>query len=181
MRKIKEYSFIVLFAWVITAFGAYAMQVDYQMEIVSTLPIVFLFYRYGVKVLPISLAYGVGNGAVIAMAAQKDYTSSIVYYVIVASLLAIHGLFAKNVHRTLNNRRMASVNLNNVTATLMVSLGLIGLDFVFEQRLITTHAIYYAVFTILFVALFAKMKPHWILTKRSLFLSSKERSKLLND
>ncbi|MBS4762357.1 hypothetical protein KG089_06555 [Carnobacteriaceae bacterium zg-ZUI252] len=94
----------------------------------------------------------------------------------------IIGVFSKNIHRNLNNKKIKVV-VTNVVAAQLLSASIIAV-----MRLVSDNVpssmldiLFYAISSICFVLIIAFVKPKWILTTRSRYLSSKERSRLLND
>lgn len=92
------------------------------------------------------------------------------------------GLFAKNIHRNLNNKKMTTVQLNVVAAQVISTVLTIGLTFVSTNSGVTLLAgVFYGISSSVLVLVLAYINPRTILTNRSRYLTSKERSKLLND
>lgn len=92
------------------------------------------------------------------------------------------GFFAKNIHRNLNNKKMKTVQLNVVAAQVISALVIILLSFIYPDSGVTLlDGVVYGVSSSALILVLAYIKPRTILTNRSRYLTSKERSKLLND
>ena len=89
---------------------------DYQV-IWELLPIVWVALRHGSASAVIS-AILAGSMAGYLKNGHFDLKLLVVYWVLPLTMGAIAGLFARNTHRTLNNRRYSAVRLNIVTGTL---------------------------------------------------------------
>lgn len=103
-------------------------------------------------------------------------------YHIYYSIATVIGMFAQNIHRNLNNKKMSTVQLNIVTAQ-VVSAGLMALfTFLNSKPLVLwLDCVVYGCVSIIVLLVLVYVQPKIILTSRSQYLSSKERSKLLND
>lgn len=115
----------------------------------------------------------------------------------VVMILAVEGLtmgiaggFARNLQRTLNNRRMFSVYLNLITGTILAMIADFVVAFLGDQFLVgradafTRAGIRFSISTpiilvILIVGLF--VRKQWFIPKNTTYLSRHERSHLLND
>ncbi|MBD5784245.1 energy-coupled thiamine transporter ThiT, partial [Francisella tularensis] len=138
MKQIKEYTlvlglvFSVAFIFSFIQSQSKPIIMDFNIMMITTLPIVTLFYRYGCyPTIIVGTIYGVGVG-IMAFWAHGD-VGLMLAYVLFGVSLSINGLFAKNVHKTLNNKRLNSVWLNVITASVLISLLMIGLT-VFNIR-----------------------------------------------
>lgn len=106
----------------------------------------------------------------------------IVMYQLHGLLAIIVGFFAKNIHRNLNNKKMATVQLNVIAAQIISTLLMLGLNVMFPNSSVTLlDCLFYGISSSVLILALAHIKPKTILTVRSRYLSSKERSKLLND
>lgn len=115
--------------------------------------------------------------------------------VIQTAMVGLSGKFARNLQRTLFNRRMSSVYLNLITGTVLTYLAFFVLKFVFNQYVLAPGEIAdgaYAMtmgisflgnlalaLVILMIILNVSAK-YWI-PKNTPYISRKERSRLLND
>lgn len=148
---------------------------------ITPLLITGIAYRYGFKY---ALVGNILNAVLSAFIWHKLYHVDLNQFLLIFSLYAVSvattGLFAKNIHRTLNNKRYKSVYLNIVTSLLISSI-LIGV--VSFATIQTPYRVVFRflIINIIYCLVIARVFPNMILTKRSRFLSSKERSKLLND
>lgn len=161
----------------------------------------------GLTMLPVlwlSLRYGYELGSVVALIASiilgilsygfSDIMLMVLYYIIPITLSAGGGLFARNTHKTLNNRRYSSTYLNISTASLLASLVYylvlfwIGPLIAKQSSLLPINAMDFwislivtAAINALILCLMARFVPKTIIPKRSPYLSRKETSALLND
>ena len=166
---------------------------DYQV-IWELLPIVWVALRHGSASAVIS-AILAGSMAGYLKNGHFDLKLLVVYWVLPLTMGAIAGLFARNTHRTLNNRRYSSVRLNIATGTLLSAFMFMVIKFVLapfalymDHLAISMKSLPFwgswllstvVVSGILFLV--AHQKPNWILPRRSKYLSSYETSSLLND
>ncbi|MBS4749961.1 hypothetical protein KG091_02585 [Carnobacteriaceae bacterium zg-ZUI78] len=184
VKNIKEISIALMMTLLLTVIICYVR--PELLLPVAMLPFITTVYRYGFSALyGVSILYGVIAGILTSIILKQDMTINIFMFVAASLILCACGFFTKNIHRTVNNRRMKSVWLNIVTATVCSSLAFVGLYYVsmsMNYALISIQSIIYLeVYMLLSVLFSAYQYPILILTKRSPFLSSKERSKLLND
>lgn len=108
--------------------------------------------------------------------------------------VALVGFFAKYTQKTLNNRRLSSTYLNIATGSLLASLAYFCLRFVVAplamgqavsfnwkgwQDWVTVLMTWLMAAAVL--SIMARLKPSWIIPRRSKYLSRKETSSLLND
>lgn len=115
--------------------------------------------------------------------------------ILASTLLGLAGLFARNLQRTLHNRRMPSVYLNLITGTIlsllsyfvvrMLSQKLIiaGTNHTWEQVL-SENGINFGVNTIIILAILMiilNTSSKFFIPQNSPYISRKERSRLLND
>lgn len=122
----------------------------------------------------------VAIGALIKNGTVQPY--DILVYQLYQYMAIVIGFFAKNIHRNLNNKKMTTVQLNVVAAQVISALLTIGLTFVFTNSGVTLlDGVVYGINSSVLVLVLAYIKPRIILTSRSRYLTSKERSKLLND
>lgn len=122
----------------------------------------------------------VAIGALIKNGAVQPF--DILMYQLFGLTAVVIGLFAQNIHRNLNNKKMATVQLNVIAAQVVSSLLTIFLSFVYSNSGVTLlDGVFYGISSIVMVLVLAHIKPRTILTSRSRYLTSKERSKLLND
>lgn len=163
---------IVLF--VLSAFQMPVIMISLAIAILS-----LFAYRHGT----VALGFGciVGAAATVFVFSLYKGTVNTFQLIYFGTVAGIPGLFAKNVHRTLNNRKMNSVILNVVVAQFIVSALVFGEVLVGDKLFTLLDVTYLFIVVSVLVILIAYIKPERILTKRSAFLSHKERSKLLND
>lgn len=163
--------------------------------LLAPLPLIYLGLRYG---SPTAIVAGAIAGSIIGFL-KHPWTAwqTIVLYEILPLLMpAIAGLFARNTHRTLNNRRYFSVYLNIWTASIAVYLafGLVKYQLallVVQPPTVELSTIFHwsfwlsilgsAALSAFTLSLMARSKPSLIIPKRSRFLSRRETSSLLND
>ncbi|MBF0780427.1 MULTISPECIES: energy-coupled thiamine transporter ThiT [unclassified Granulicatella] len=187
MKKIKEYILVLTLSLVLACVLTFILSnsrfvfLNLNTILLSTFPIIILFYRHGFyPAFLVGAIYGIGVG-IIVMLFDKGNMLTVAAYSILGISLSINGLFAKNIHKTLNNRRMNSVWLNVITANGIITLIIFGLTFFHVHTINVISVVYYGLTSSMVPMVIAYQKPEWILTKRSPFLSRKERSKLLND
>ncbi|MEY8371396.1 energy-coupled thiamine transporter ThiT [Aerococcaceae bacterium 50-4] len=112
-----------------------------------------------------------------------------------AAMVGLSGKFARNLQRTLFNRRMSSVYLNLITGTIMTYAAFFILKFVFNQYVLNvgqvadgTYAMSMlwsflanlALALIILIIILNISSKYWI-PKNTPYISRKERSRLLND
>ncbi|MFE0442374.1 energy-coupled thiamine transporter ThiT [Aerococcus sp. NPDC058936] len=112
-----------------------------------------------------------------------------------AAMVGLSGKFARNLQRTLFNRRMSSVYLNLITGTSMTFAAFFILKFIFNQYVLNvgqvadgTYAMSMlwsflanlALALIILVIILNVSSKYWI-PKNTPYISRKERSRLLND
>ena len=189
----------------------------HQLRAMSALPVVILAIRrcWRVGLLAAIMTHllarliiagmllfnGLDGWEVNAMMTQLLFNPGLLLTAVIQSFAwAIPGFFARNIHRTLNNRRWQSVWLNVVTATALFAamrfLGhwltallasKMGQSFGQEVFVFGFHELVWLMPVIVWIVyaailmLLAKVAPKVLLTAKSPFLTSKERSKLLND
>lgn len=115
--------------------------------------------------------------------------------VIQTAMVGLSGKFARNLQRTLFNRRMSSVYLNLITGTVLTYLAFFVLKFVFNQYVLApgeiadgayamTMGISFlgnlALALVILVIILNVSAKYWI-PKNTPYISRKERSRLLND
>lgn len=145
----------------------------------ALLLIVSCRYGFSRSLIP-AVIFGVAVGFTYSQYFTTDVALSIVIYILTGVAVVASGLFARNMHRTLNNRRFSSYALNSVTSIGLSSavFGIVDLlTNIYDSLLIVVYA---GVGLVLLLGYSWKV-PKFLLTKRSPFLSNKERSKLLND
>lgn len=148
---------------------------------ITPLLLVFITYRYGFNYAIVGHTMSsIVTALITAYVYKMDLIQSLLVYVCYAVAIAIPGLFTKNIHRTLNNKRYKSVLLNIVTS-LIVSAIMIGITHYLFNIDSYKVAIQFLIINLIYCIIMARLFPQLILTKRSAYLSSKERSKLLND
>lgn len=151
---------------------------------VGWIALAILAIRYG---LQRSISFGMIAGAVSGIGSMflsnDNWIMTSVVWISCSIVVTLVGLFAKNIHRTLNNRRLPNVWLNVVTSVLMSGVLLFVIAWLVDdyKHIAIDSVIVYAVLGILVIMLCAYRYPKVLLTSRSAFLTSKERSKLLND
>ncbi|SPT62343.1 putative proton-coupled thiamine transporter YuaJ [Aerococcus viridans] len=111
------------------------------------------------------------------------------------AMVGLSGKFARNLQRTLFNRRMSSVYLNLITGTMMTFAAFFILKFIFNQYVLNvgqmadgTYAMSMlwsflanlALALIILVIILNVSSKYWI-PKNTPYISRKERSRLLND
>lgn len=138
-----------------------------------------LAYRRGIYGMIIGILVSIVVGLVSFFVLQQDSTQTIGVAAMAISG-GIPGFFAKNVHRTLNNKRMNNVYVNIVTAQILSGLNAVIQALMLKTYSVLSSSLFVVVSIIIFIVL-ANVNPKLILTKRSPFLNRKERSKLLND
>ncbi|MFV8291752.1 energy-coupled thiamine transporter ThiT [Aerococcus viridans] len=112
-----------------------------------------------------------------------------------AAMVGLSGKFARNLQRTLFNRRMSSVYLNLITGTMMTFAAFFILKFIFNQYVLNvgqvadgTYAMSMlwsflanlALALVILVIILNVSSKFWI-PKNTPYISRKERSRLLND
>lgn len=153
--------------------------------VVNSVLLNVLAYRYGLKVVSVSvIASVIASGCIILLVFAPTNTQPLLIFLqnsYINGSAVLPALFAKNVHRTLNNKKMPSVWLNVVVAQSLVAVLLFVAPIMVVSRLTLMDSVLLFVTTVGIVMLIAYVKPVHILTRRSAFLTKKERSKLLND
>lgn len=111
------------------------------------------------------------------------------------AMVGLSGKFARNLQRTLFNRRMSSVYLNLITGTVMTFAAFFILKFIFNQYVLNvgqvadgTYAMSMlwsflanlALALVILVIILNISAKYWI-PKNTPYISRKERSRLLND
>lgn len=156
-------------------------------------PAIYLAFRFGPATAVLA---GALSGLIFGLINRPldDWLTIVLYDISPLTLAGLAGLFAKNTHKTLNNRRYSSTFLNIWTGSLlsflayglvkfwvvpMVVSGVNSADLTnwgFWASLLGTWAI-----GALVVSLLARTNPSFIIPKRSRYLSRRETSSLLND
>lgn len=148
---------------------------------IAAFGIVHIAYRYGVALaLILGALFGASVGLGYALLWHQDVSISSLIYTGLGVVIASTGLFARNIHKTVNNKRFGSFVLNVVTSHVLVGIAQLVVYYTLDWIGIVSIALFTVVGSLVHVAI-GKWQPKLILTKRSAFLTSKERSKLLND
>lgn len=162
---------------------------------ISLTLLVFYSYRRGSTV---GFIAGAVLGAVVGYLQVENVQTE--WMVLVASaiqtaMVGLSGKFARNLQRTLFNRRMSSVYLNLITGTVMTFAAFFILKFIFNQYVLNvgqvadgTYAMSMlwsflanlALALIILVIILNVSSKYWI-PKNTPYISRKERSRLLND
>lgn len=180
MRSQKDIIIQTCLAMVLAVSLPYVTQ-NKEVAFGLALPVILIVacrYGFGRSVVP-AAAFGVVVGMTYSQYYTKDMVLSIVIYVASALAVSASGLFAKNMHRTLNNKRFNAYALNSVTMILLASLCLALLSY--ATAIYDVYVVFvYAVYAACLLLIYCWKVPVFLLTKRSAFLNKKERSKLLN-
>ena len=156
-----------------------------------------VFYSYR-RVSTAGFIAGAVLGAVVGYLQVENVQTE--WMVLVASaiqtaMVGLSGKFARNLQRTLFNRRMSSVYLNLITGTVMTFAAFFILKFIFNQYVLNigqvadgTYAMNMlwsflanlALALIILVIILNVSSKFWI-PKNTPYISRKERSRLLND
>lgn len=156
--------------------------------------IIFYGFRRGVTA---GLLSGTLLGVATALNTVDPAAEPVVFAVMVlaSTLLGLAGLFARNLQRTLHNRRMSSVYLNLITGTIL-SLGSYFLLRLLSQKFLIAGAnpawaqvlrengINFAVNTVIILTILIiilNTSSKFFIPQNSPYISRKERSRLLND
>lgn len=162
---------------------------------ISLTLLVFYSYRRGSTA---GFIAGAVLGAVVGYLQVENVQTE--WMVLVAStiqtaMVGLSGKFARNLQRTLFNRRMSSVYLNLITGTIMTFAAFFILKFIFNQYVLNvgqvadgTYAMSMlwsflanlALALIILVIILNVSSKFWI-PKNTPYISRKERSRLLND
>ena len=162
---------------------------------ISLTLLVFYSYRRGSTA---GFIAGAVLGAVVGYLQVENVQTE--WMVLVASaiptaMVGLSGKFARNLQRTLFNRRMSSVYLNLITGTVMTFAAFFILKFIFNQYVLNvgqvadgTYAMSMlwsflanlALALIILVIILNVSSKYWI-PKSTPYISRKERSRLLND
>lgn len=162
---------------------------------ISLTLLVFYSYRRGSTA---GFIAGAVLGAVVGYLQVENVQTE--WMVLVASaiqtaMVGLSGKFARNLQRTLFNRRMSSVYLNLITGTIMTFAAFFILKFIFNQYVLNvgqvadgTYAMSMlwsflanlALALIILVIILNVSSKYWI-PKNTPYISRKERSRLLND
>lgn len=162
---------------------------------ISLTLLVFYSYRRGSTA---GFIAGAVLGAVVGYLQVENVQTE--WMVLVASatqtaMVGLSGKFARNLQRTLFNRRMSSVYLNLITGTVMTFAAFFILKFIFNQYVLNvgqvadgTYAMSMlwsflanlALALIILVIILNVSSKFWI-PKNTPYISRKERSRLLND
>jgi thiamine transporter ThiT len=186
--------FVILALLIETTFPETITSHNYYLEISLTLLIFYSFRRGDIAGYIAGAVLGLGIGYFQVENIQTEWMvllASAVQY----AMAGLAGKFARNLQRTLFNRRMKSVYLNLITGTVLSYLAFFILKFIFNQYVLHVGEIAngpYAVtiglsflgnvvlgLAILFIILNVSAK-YWI-PKNTPYISRKERSRLLND
>lgn len=157
------------------------------------IPLIWIGLRHGGATAVVSSAIA-GLALSLILPAQTD-NQWINFLSIILPMLAtgVTGLFARNTQKTLNNRRYSSTYLNIWTASLLViaiafllkaGLNIFLLDIPWQQALAMsnwTDVLLSILLSGIVFTLIARFMPHWLIPKRSKYLSRMETSSLLND
>lgn len=176
-----------------TAMGYVPLAVSPAWQLGSFFVMLFAFRRGPLPGMISGLVLGVGQLGIEYFTTGTVFDTPAVLTAIVALLFGTAGLFAKNLQRTLNNRRMSSVYLNLATGTILATLayflvsGLVRMLFqadVTFQNVLQTEGIQAlasgaVALVILFGLLFIQSDRY--IPRHTPYLSRRERSRLLND
>lgn len=134
----------------------------------------------------LALAYGLGFFAGQAV--------GVLAFAVVGASLGLAGLFARNLQRTLYNRRLSSVYLNLVTGTLLALLafyllGFLGLAFfqgqvelnILGMKALGLRFLLNLGLSLVLLILMLNVSTRFFIPRQSPFISRRERSHLLND
>lgn len=129
-----------------------------------------------------ALLIGLVMGIALYVKTGELKSSETLVYYLYGVIGSVIGFFAKNIHRNLNNKKMATVRLNMVAAQVISTVLMVLFTLFNSLKFVTLlDCVYYGISSIALVLILAYLKPRMILTNRSRYLTSKERSKLLND
>lgn len=157
------------------------------------IPIVWIALRYGSEA---GIIVGALSGLILGLIlfGFSSFMQAVLYHLVPLSLAGFAGVFARNTHKTLNNKRYNSTYLNIATGSLLSTLVLYLISFwlvpliLNETSLFDIRTLNYWmsllitwVITSVILILLARFLPRVIIPKRSKFLSRKETSSLLND
>lgn len=156
-------------------------------------PLLWFALRHGAAAAGI---YGGIAGLVCGMISIpiSDWLSVIVFAMIPFISVLVMGFFAKYTQKTLNNRRYSSTSLNIITGALLsivlfyflrFYIGPLAMGQESPLNIMTgsfwiSSLVMTVVVSLLFITI-AKLKPSFLIPKRSKYLSRKETSALLND
>lgn len=156
-------------------------------------PLLWFALRHGAAAAGI---YGGIAGLVCGMISIpiSDWLSVIVFAMIPFISVLVMGFFAKYTQKTLNNRRYSSTSLNIITGALLTNVLFYFLRFyigplamrqesplnIMTGSFWISSLVMTVVVSLLFITI-AKLKPSFLIPKRSKYLSRKETSALLND
>lgn len=154
-----------------------------------------IFYSFRRGLVP-----GLLSGALLGILTAIDtvnMTENLVLFVVIiiaSTLLGLAGLFARNLQRTLHNRRMSSVYLNLVTGSLVSLVGYFAVR-ILSQKLIVDPSVAWgvvlkdnainfginAVVILIILIIILNISSKFFIPRNTPFISRKERSRLLND
>lgn len=177
-------------AWLGQAMG---QTYSIYLEAIGLLPLIWLTLRHG-------WASGIIGGALTGFFlglfnyGLDQLAVLVVLGMIPFLMVGLAGIFSKYSQKTLNNKRYSSTYLNIGTASFLVSLTftllrthilpkVVEAPVVFE---LTDLNLWFSIlaFSLVFglvLALFSRLKPAFLIPKRSKYLSRRETSSLLND
>ncbi len=157
-------------------------------------PMIYLAFRYGPAT---SIVAGAITGLIIGLINRpfEDWILMVLLDILPLLAAGLAGLFARNTHKTLNNRRYSSTHLNIWTGSLLAYLVYGVVKFWLIPMIVAVPTNSLAINTLSFwlsiviswvitaaiISLMAKFKPSTIIPPRSPYLSRKETSSLLND
>lgn len=154
-----------------------------------------IFYSFRRGLVP-----GLLSGALLGILTAIDsvnITENLVLFaviIIASTLLGLAGLFARNLQRTLYNRRMSSVYLNLVTGSLVSLVGYFAVR-ILSQKLFVDPSLAWgvvlkdntinfginAVVILIILIIILNISSKFFIPRNTPFISRKERSRLLND
>lgn len=155
-----------------------------------------IFYSFRRGVVPGVLS-GIILGGITAFDTVNPAAEPVLFAMVIgaSALLGSAGLFARNLQRTLYNRRMSSVYLNLVTGSLLSLLGYFLVRLLSQQFLMTAPTLSWsqalretglnlgvnALITLVILFIILNTSSKFFIPRNSPYISRKERSRLLND
>lgn len=186
--------FVILALLIETTFPETISSYNLYLEISLTLLIFYSFRRGSLAGFIAGAVLGLGIGYFKVDNIQAEWMV-VLASVLQSAMVGLSGKFARNLQRTLFNRRMSSVYLNLITGTILTFAAFFILKFVFDQYVLMPGEVADGAYAmtmlwsflgnaalalVILVIILNVSAKYWI-PKNTPYISRKERSRLLND